>query len=307
MGYRVLPPGDQWRKVVNRLPPDLQDPHWHPGLCAAFEMAYGGKVKAQLFVVEDADQFVMQPMLLWQSDRVARSPYNFGGPIGSQELADEFQVQLDGMLSSLGMRETCTLNPLLCAQQRLLSPGHVVRLKDVVVMDLLEPNELRSTTRHAAEKAQISGVMVAASHPVALRNADLFEKMYDLTMERRGAATHWRYPAGYFRALTTVMPEQTALLFALVNGEVESGCLLLFSGKTAYYHYAGSRGRHPGLGAGHLLVLQAARWAREAGCEVLCLGGGVHKGDGLEQFKCGFSPHRRPVYYYERELARAAA
>lgn len=310
MSLRDLRPGPEWGEAVGRLPLHLQDVHWLPGLSAAHELQGH---EAHLLVLDklELDAYIVQPLLVCE-DGCARSPYNFGGPVGvsSSVGVHVFYEELLRWLGERGLREQCTLNPLLAqAQVQLVPwPTRVVSYKRAYVMKLGSLRELRQTTRHAARKAQEeNGVRVVADEGPSSANLQIFEDMYQLSMEQKNAAKHWRYPAGYFHRLCDGLRGRAVLLFATVRGQVECGCLVLHGFGRAYYHYAARRGAYPSLGAGQLLVLQAARWVEARGSSVLHLGGGVQAGDSLERFKAGFTKHSLPVHIYAREAERASA
>jgi lipid II:glycine glycyltransferase (peptidoglycan interpeptide bridge formation enzyme) len=181
----------------------------------------------------------------------------------------------------------------------------VTFVKDVVVIDL-RPEEsviasgLRKGHRSSIALARRSGVGIEKVEPNAA-NLKAFRAMYDATMLRRQAAQRWFVPEDFFPlTCSSLGAERTTLLFAFVGDELESGCLLMHDFSTAYYHFAGTYAKHPGLGINNLMVWEAAMYAKRAGYQELHLGGGVTADgdDSLLRFKAGFSADRAPLYTY---------
>ena len=74
------------------------------------------------------------------------------------------------------------------------------------------------------------------------------------------------------------------------HGEEPVAAAIFLRGKRwAHYHLAGSTAEGRQYKASTLLVNEGARWAHEAGCELLHLGGGLAEDDGLARFKFSFS------------------
>lgn len=274
----------QWRSYLYRLPPGLQDIHFHPEMMMPYEKARLGE--GMLAVVEQGNGFMIQP-LLKMNDGIIRHPYNFGGPVA----LDGFEPT-DAIFPS-----TFILNPFLHEHQNKLINQQAKHVKDTVWIDLTKPFDLRQTTRHMVEKADVAGVVVKPTLAL-IEEIETFCHMYNEYMASIGAAEYWRFPLVWFRVLLRALGNaNSALLFAKQGKEIVGGCLLIHDHETCYYHF-GFSNREP-KGVAHRMVISAAEFARNEGYKRFHLGGGVEANDGLFMFKSGFSDLRLPIYKYE--------
>lgn len=315
----------RWTSLVDRLPVYQRDVHFLPEYGRIYEDTHG--FESLLAIYESSDCFVIQPFvrrplvdlpfLQAHDDRFAFSditnPYGFGGPIASD--AESCKAAFPEFSKAFGRwcderhvaSEFTCLHPFLERWQRPLiaiaeSPHHE---KDVVFIDLTQGEAeliagLRKGHRSSIARARRSNVEVRSVDPLGAE-MDLFREMYIETMQRRSAAARWSLPDVFFKATVRHLgADRTSLLIATVEGVPESGCLLMHGYDTAYYHFAATFAKHPGLGVNNLMVFEAAKLMKAAGKRRLHLGGGVSSNpdDSLFLFKAGFSPGRAPLYTY---------
>lgn len=281
---------EEWERLVAGT-----DVHFSPALYRAF----GGGMLA-------VNDYVAQPFR-HQGGRWIGNAYNFGGPVGDYRFTGGFACEFDAWKASQGLNERCTLNPFL--DQGIALMEREFTSKNIVYVDLERELILRQTTKHCIAKAMNAGVVIEQVEPSA-ENVMVFEGIYNDAMERKRAALHWHYSPGFFfRVLTELGPQRSALILSKYHDRVESGCLLIFNHETAYYHWAARRHGFPNIGIDHLQVYKAINWARTRGFKRLCLGGGLQESDGLFTFKSGFSSLKLPCLSYvthaEEELAVA--
>jgi hypothetical protein len=296
----------RWAGYLNALPTERRDIHFSPELYRAYSVL---GLKTGLAVTELMGEFICQPLLL--TDNTLRNAYNFGGPVASSDVLNikyEHQLNVESWKTNNACGESTILNPFLASHQLDLYPTEKpAYVKDVVWVDLTKPMEWRGTSRRAATKAMESGVTVKQ---VDNKTLPVFHKIYTQTMLRRNASNHWMFPLEFFEVLCAQLDKRVVLLYAYVDGWLESACLLLLGPEVAYYHFACTNGNHPKLGVNNLLVAEAAAHARKRGCTKMCLGGGLtdSQNDSLFKFKAGFSSLRAPVYKYitRSALERAA-
>lgn len=304
--FKLLKLSDpEWQDYISLLPEKRRDIHFDTPLLAAYTEAYGWF--AGLTVTENSTDFICQPVLITNNLQL-RHAYNFGGPVGTEginySLKYEHWSKLIEWKQSIGVKqEYCTLNPFLINHQlEFYAPfggsNKPEYRKDSVWVDLTKPLEIRGTTRRIATKAEREGTIICQVSLDALKE---FEQMYAVTMDKRKAAPHWLFPHKFFATMCEGLGRRAVLLFAFVNGVLESGCLMVIDHKTAYYHFAGTLGQRPNLGVNHLLILKAIDFTKDHGCERLYLGGGVTDNplDSLLLFKTGFSKQTAPVYSYQ--------
>ena len=177
--------------------------------------------------------------------------------------------------------------------------------KNIVFIDLAQSEaaitkDLRKGHRSSIAAARRAGARIEKVEATA-NNLTLFNEMYDATMIRRNAANRWFVPKNYFETCVRQLGTgRSSLFFAFLDGDIESGCLLMHDFTTAYYHFAGTYAKHPAHGVNNLMVYETAIWARAAGYTRFHLGGGVtgRADDSLLRFKSGFSRRQAPLYTY---------
>jgi hypothetical protein len=116
---------------------------------------------------------------------------------------------------------------------------------------------------------------------------DRFSALYAQTMERHHADTFYRFPPSYFSRLTS-LGRQCGIVFAWLNDELAGASIFLAGRDYAHYHLAAANEIGLKHRAPTLLVVEGAKWARQQGCKLLHLGGGLSPGDSLEDFKLSF-------------------
>lgn len=299
--FSVVPIGDvRWVSAVMGLGQECRDIHFDQRMLAPYVTAF--KWKALLAVTSSQDGYIVQPVLVTPEGEL-RHAYNFGGPMPSSDLvnAQEHVDNLNDWARKQGLvKQYCTLIPFLSEKQtELLKTTDIIteRKKDSVIIDLKD-QKIRGTTRRMANKAREAGVVIK-SHP--LSDIKDFYKIYETTMDRKNAKDHWRFPVSWFESFVRFL--KPTLLLAEYKGNIEAGCLVIYSQQypVAYYHFAGSYNTHPSLGINHLMVLAASEFIKTSGVRYLYLGGGItdNPNDNLLIFKSGFSQKRLPVHSYE--------
>ncbi len=319
----------RWTALIDRLPAERRDIHFLPAYGSIYRDTHGYRPFLALY--EEGDTFVLQPFvrrrlstLPFLTDRPdgeaftdVANPYGFGGPLSNAvnlDDANQLYRRFDDAFSTWCAEERIaseftSLHPLMVRDQLAIvgdaaSSRHE---KDVVILDLSQQEDdllkgLRKGHRSTVKMAERSGVRVEKVE-TSDENLATFSALYEATMERRQAAPRWFMPKGFFQTTARRLgPERTTLFFAYIDGQVESGCLLMHDYETAYYHFAGTAAKHPEIGASTLLVWKAALWAKAAGYTTLHLGGGVtsQPDDSLLRFKAGFSKLRAPLFTYFR-------
>lgn len=278
-----------WGNYAARLPPDRLDVHFLPEMMAPYEACDMGK--GSLMALEDDNGFIIQPLLKCR-DGVTRHAYNFGGPVSNHE---------KGLW---GASYECTLNPFMYDHQAKLLGDRCEHVKDVVWVDLTQEPRFRSTTRHIVTKAERKMLRLQQVKPT-LDEVCLFHSMYEDTMLRNQAASHWTLSSLWFYTLLEAMGDKASLHFVFADNAPVGACILVHGYGTCYYHFAASWGKDPPFGANQFMVAAAINWAKANGYERFHLGGGVNGEDGLFMFKAGFSDLRAPLYRFKQEVACA--
>lgn len=318
----VGPDGARWRSIVDRLPDDLRDVHYLPAY-GRVQSSLG--IDAVLAVYYWDDDVIVQPfakrLVGVTGYKDLANLYGYGGPVSTIRgagMADVVYRQFEGALRAWAAQENivtehCALHPMLLENQLALLRGASDRSKSltdttkrVVVIDVSGTDvnvvhAMREDRRNNLNRARRDKIMGFTAVPHL--NIRHFSNMYAETMVRKNASGRWHYPPQYFGAhFDQLYPDNAALVLARNEiGTVVSGAIVIFWGRVAYYHFAGSIEKAP-YGAAEALVMQAVSVARNAGCSRLHLGGGVteDKNDPLFHFKSGFSPLSEPVMRYGR-------
>jgi GNAT superfamily N-acetyltransferase len=287
-----------WRVLIDRLPPSARDLHYLPGYCDVYARKRGGA--AFCAVHEDASGFAIYPFVEI-GDEIACA-YGYGGPLASEGFEDRaaFAAEFADLMRKFCIKhEFCRLHPLLMDRQRPLAMlAQLVQEKPVVSIDLSGDIERGMSKGHraAAARAEREGVAIASG----LGPYQLVE-VYDQQRLRKQWDDKWCIDESLVCDLIETAPG--AIIFgAWYDDGLQAVCLLLHGFGICYYHYAASTDAHRNVGIGHLLVLEAARWAQQQGMREFYMGGGLTSApdDSLLQFKRGFTRERRWLYKYER-------
>ncbi len=118
-------------------------------------------------------------------------------------------------------------------------------------------------------------------------NLDRFAALYEEAMEARHAASFYHFPRAYFSRLA-LLGRHLGIAFAWLDDQLTGASIFLAGRDYAHYHLACTNEIGMKHKAATLLIVEGARWARNQGCKLLHLGGGLNPGDSLEFFKFSF-------------------
>lgn len=175
-----------------------------------------------------------------------------------------------------------------------------------IIVDLTPPLEdiragLRRQTRQHIRQSQEAGLTVSSENEGTGRAAfcDLHAELAAMT----GIATlHVEELQALDRHWFVDGPGGT-LLLARLEGRAVAGGVVLLDGDTAYYTTAASTRTVGKTSAGHAVLWEALRWAKDHGCSKLDLCGynlQARQGDklnGVNKFKIGFAPKAKPIEF----------
>ncbi len=131
-----------------------------------------------------------------------------------------------------------------------------------------------------------------------------FHAAYEQTMCRTGAATRYFFGAAYFDRILS--SERTWLAIAVApDGEVAAASIASRSDDLLHYYLSGSVDSHLRDSPMKNVVAALVDRASELGIP-LNLGGGIRRGDRLEEFKRGFANREEPWYTSEIICDRTA-
>jgi hypothetical protein len=266
-------------------------------------------------VMHSSDRRYLLPMLLrrisspdgeaWTD---ASTPYGYGGVLS---LDSEVKLQ-DAVDFFEGLRSWCTTRKLvscvlrshpLLAQDWLFAqaPGldfvSIKRRSQTVALPLQVWDDTRRCPL-GMSKGRRSDLALArrnlrvtwgalSDQRNALEQFRLFWGLYENNMRHIGATEFFHFPWSYYEQLSALGPDLGIGIAWL--GDCAIGGAVFLAGPTySHYHLSGSDETGHKYKASTLLVVEGAKWAREHGCRILHLGGGLRVNDSLLDFKRSF-------------------
>jgi hypothetical protein len=214
-------------------------------------------------------------------ERDATSPYGYPGiaaPAGVAVDPSEVDFSATGLVSAF-FRHRLGPSPLAGA-----SPRNVVQVADPALPRKSRPTDRRQIRRNR-ERGYTLELVPGAETSAAQRAG--FVDLYEQTMRRTEAARRYFFDPSYFALVLTA--ERTWLALATdPGGELAAASIAAVSDGYLHYYLSGSADARlsdsPMKNVVELLVDHAV----ELGLP-LNLGGGISRGDALEEFKRGFA------------------
>ena len=241
------------------------------------------------------------------------TPYGYGGPVSVAEDADAFYAGYREWCRERGVVSTFVRFHPLYENQRYARIA-VQPLGSTVAWrlragDLFE--RMHSHHRRVVRKAQRAGLEVSTEEAPPLGE---FVALYERTMVRLDADSFYLFTPEYWESLRAL---PLLLVSARSEGELLASVLCFAAKPWLHYHLGASSDEGRRLGASHLVLYEAASWARVQGFELFHLGGGVGgRADSLHEFKSRFDPgserefaigraiHDETAYYELSEATR---
>lgn len=239
----------------------------------------------------------------------AVSPYGYPGlatinrnidpPLGGKKLRliDPGGVDFTPTgLVSLFIRHTLAEPPLSGAE-----PRNVVQIADPAL-----PPKTRGSDRNRINKNRRAGyeVEIVAGPETSAAQRAAFLAAYEQTMRRTEAAERYFFGAAYFDRI--LASEQTWLALAHApGGAIAAASLAARSDGFLHYYLSGTADAQLGDSPMKNVVAALTEFAAERELP-LNLGGGIARGDALEEFKRGFANREQPWRVSEIVCDRAA-
>jgi hypothetical protein len=243
-------------------------------------------------------------------ERDAISPYGYPGlapvatNINSTELRSSSAAPLDPAaidfsatgLVTIFLRHTLDPPPLLGTSAR-----NVVQIADPAL-----PAKSRGSDRNQINKNLRNGYklcLVPGPETSAAQRAG-FLSAYEQTMRRTDAAERYFFGAPYFDRILE-FPRTWLALAEAPDGTVAAASIAASSDRYLHYYLSGSADSHLRDSPMKNVVASLVGLAAKLG-EPLNLGGGISRGDRLEEFKRGFANRELPWHTSEIVADRAA-
>jgi hypothetical protein len=229
-------------------------------------------------------------------ERDAVSPYGYPGLVEAAESPTPIALDPGAIdfgptgLVSVFFRHRLGDPPLTGA-----TPRNVVEIADPDLPPKSRPSDRRQIRRNLEAGYELTLVPGPQTTPAQRAG---FLDLYEQTMRRTGAAAHYFFGAAYFdRALAS---EGTWLALATApDGELAAASLAAVSDGFLHYYLSGSADSHLGDSPMKNVVARLVGHAAELGLP-LNLGGGISRGDALEEFKRGFA--NRELTWHSSEV-----
>jgi len=307
-----------WDDLVDRAP--TPDVYYRPGYVRAYALSGHGRPVALL--IRAGETQALLPLLVREFAvngeivRDAVTPYGYGGLLplaGTQPVAHEtvhdmlFQLRDWARASGL-VACTLRLHPLL-NQDELWAD--VERSEDWIrIFPRGETTAIRLGSWDAARRA-VAGIskgrlydLKKARSCLQLRIAqgqelaedlEFFQQLYAEAMKRVNADEFFFFSPAYYDHLAEELGERLVVITAMSHDRPVSSAIFLADREFAHYHLAASNDEGRRCGAATLVVNTGAEWARQRGCSLLHLGGGLTADDSLWAFKHSFGG--TPFFY----------
>lgn len=287
----------EWTSLLDRTAHDFYHLPGYVALCAAQERG-----RACALHVTDGRGELLLPLVIRDIEGGgidAISPYGYPGPIHTDSDPEFLETALEAgreILEQEGLVSAfIRLHPLLNPTPPN-SWGTLVEHGSTVSIDLSLPSaEIWGQMRlnHRRDIVRATRLGFVARMDEGWEHLEGFQRLYRSTMERRGAAPFYLFDREYVTQLREALGDRLHLCVVEEAGAVRAAGLFAVTGSIVEYHLSGMDTASPQLQPVKLMLYYVAMWAKERGCEVLHLGGGVGGGqDPLLHFKQGFSPRR---------------
>ncbi|MGE0066295.1 MAG: GNAT family N-acetyltransferase [Solirubrobacterales bacterium] len=225
--------------------------------------------------------------------RDAISPYGYPGLVPTSPITPLDPAAIDFAdtgLVSVFLRHTLDPSPLAGTTER-----NVVQLADPALAPKSRPSDRRQIRRNL--EAGYTLELVPGTETTAAQRAGFLD-LYEQTMRRTAAAEHYFFGAAYFDRVLAA--ELTWLALATApDGALAAASIAAVSDGFLHYYLSGSADSH--LRDSPMKNVVAALVEHSAALGLpLNLGGGIARGDALEEFKRGFA--NRELAWHTSEL-----
>ncbi len=223
------------------------------------------------------------------NERDAISPYGYPGLVegsrGDPSCLDPESIDFSATgLVTIFLRHTLGNPPLGAASER-----NVVQIADPTLPAKSrgsDRNQINKNLRNGYELSLVPGPETSADQRAGFLSA------YEQTMHRTAAAERYFFGAAYFDRILESSRTWLALAKA-PDGTIAGASIAASSDGYLHYYLSGSADSHLRDSPMKNVVASLAEFATERG-EPLNLGGGISRGDRLEEFKRGFANRELP-------------
>jgi hypothetical protein len=187
-------------------------------------------------------------------------------------------------LVSVFVRHTLGSSRLAGATER-----NIVQIADPELAPKSRPSDRRQVRRNLEGGYTLE--LVPGSDTTAEQRAGFLD-VYEQTMRRTDAASHYFFGAAYFDRILEAEGTWLALATA-AEGSLAAASIAVVSDGYLHYYLSGSADSHLREAPMKNVVTRLVEHSAELGLP-LNLGGGISPGDALEEFKRGFANRQQP-------------
>jgi Acetyltransferase (GNAT) domain len=262
--------------------------------CREFLAAEGATHTLRVETAEGA--VLLAPLLVREIEgadaRDAISPYGYPGLVpASTTPLDPGEIDFSATgLVSVFLRHTLDPPPLAGTTER-----NVVQIADPALTPKSRPSDRRQVRRNLEAGYELR--LVPAPETSAAERAGFLD-LYEQTMRRAAAAAHYFFGAAYFDRILAAEGAWLALATA-PGGELAAASIATVSDGYLHYYLSGSADERLREAPMKNVVSRLVELSAELDLP-LNLGGGLRRGDALEEFKRGFA--NRELGWHSSEL-----
>ncbi len=234
---------------------------------------------------------LVAPLLVRQigtgRDRDAISPYGYPGLVPASPITPLDPAKIDFSatgLVSIFLRHTLDSPSLAGTTER-----NLVQIADPALPPKSRPSDRRQVRRNLEAGYELQ--LVPGDETTSVQRVGFLD-LYEQTMRRTAAADHYFFGAAYFDRILEAERSWLALL-AAPGGSLAAASIAAASDGCLHYYLSGSADAHLRDSPMKNVVAALVGHAAELGLP-LNLGGGISRGDALEEFKRGFANRELP-------------
>lgn len=234
------------------------------------------------------------------------TPYGYGGWLIEGENTDDlFSEYVQWCADNRIISEFVRFHPIVKNHIICGKFYDIVQMGEVVHMELDSPEiiwkNITSKNRNVIRKAQKNDVRVYnGRYPEIF---EIFRQIYNGTMEKDNADPYYYFEPEFYTSILEDLPQNAQLFYAVKDGTVVAGSIILCANGMMDYHLSGSLREYSSLAPTNLILYAAALWGCENGYKSIYLGGGVGSGeDGLFKFKRAFYKGELNHFYLGKKI-----
>jgi lipid II:glycine glycyltransferase (peptidoglycan interpeptide bridge formation enzyme) len=230
----------------------------------------------------------------------AVSVYGYNGVLTSPSItSDDFLVGIKKIKEAMAQRNCVSFFNRESSFTKYRLPDSA-EIGKVVAVNLMQPPEVYEkslTEGHRQEIRALRKMNYQVIKSCDLKTVEDFHHVYNKTMMRRGAKTHYLFTVKYFNSLLNIPSYNIQLRSVYHDNQMIAGAMFAARGDYIYYMFSGSVlgvSRYPAM---KLVLDQVIRENLNTGRKLLHMGGGLGgKEDSLFKFKHGFGKLILPFY-----------